>query len=98
GASFRTDPVPLSRGNARVKDARKLARRAFRDRARRFLADGPKAVEAALAVGAADEVFATVDATAQFADLRAAAAAAEVRWTLLEERSEERRVGKEGRR
>ncbi len=38
--------APLSRGNARVKAARKLARRTTRAKARLFLADGPKSVDA----------------------------------------------------
>ncbi len=85
-ASFRTDPVPLSSGNPRVKDARKLARRAFRDRSRQFLADGPKAVEGALEAGVAVEVFATVEASEEFPALVTAAQQAGVRWTLLEDR------------
>ncbi|CUR54144.1 tRNA/rRNA methyltransferase [metagenome] len=72
-ASFRADPeVPLTSGNTRVKNARKLARRSFRTESRRFLADGPKAVEGALSVeGCVVEVFATQRATVEYAALRA---------------------------
>ena len=40
-ASFPADPTPLTSGNTRVKNARKLARRSFRAEERLFLADGP---------------------------------------------------------
>jgi TrmH family RNA methyltransferase len=49
--------APLSAGNARLKDVRKLSRRSVRTERRLFLADGPKAVEEALAAGCVDEVF-----------------------------------------
>lgn len=65
---------PLAASNARVKAARKLARRAERAGQRLFLADGPKAVEGALGVeGCVVEVFATADALQQYAGLLAAA-------------------------
>ncbi len=84
-ASFRTSPdqgPPLTSGNTRVKAARKLARRSFRAEERLFLADGPKAVEGALAVdGCVVEVFATVAATEQFAALADAAP----RWSIVED-------------
>lgn len=77
-ASFRTPPGhPLTHGNSRVKEARKLARRSFRAEQRLFLADGPKAVEGALATVLDDgsscvvEVFATPSAAAQYAGLLA---------------------------
>ena len=38
--------APLTAGNTRVKEARKLSRRSVRTERRLFLADGPKAVEA----------------------------------------------------
>ena len=84
-ASYRAqDPIPLTSGNTRVKDARKLARRAFRAEHRTFLADGPKAVEGALGVpGCVIEVFATVAASEQYAALRDAAPA----WTLVDDRA-----------
>jgi TrmH family RNA methyltransferase len=52
-----------------VKDARKLSRRSVRSERRLFLADGPKAVEAALARGLVLEVFATEAAREQYAGL-----------------------------
>lgn len=76
--------TPLAASNSRVKAARKLTRRAARASQRRFLADGPKAVEGALSVaGCVVEVFATVAATRQYADLAAAAP----RWTLVDDRA-----------
>jgi TrmH family RNA methyltransferase len=83
-ASFPADPTPLTSGNTRVKNARKLARRSFRAEERLFLADGPKAVEGALGVpGCVVEVFATPGATRQYAALAAAAPA----WTLVDDRA-----------
>lgn len=62
--------VPLTAGNTRVKEARKLHRRSVRTERRCFLADGPKAVEGALGLpDAATEVFATPAAAEQYADL-----------------------------
>jgi TrmH family RNA methyltransferase len=78
----------LAASNARVKQARRLSRRSVRSERRLFLADGPKAVEGALTVpGCAAEVFATVAATEQYADLVAAAHAAEVAWRAVEDRA-----------
>jgi TrmH family RNA methyltransferase len=75
-ASFRTSSEePLTHGNSRVKEARKLARRSFRADQRLFLADGPKAVEGALSTvldsgeGCVVEVFATPAAAEQYAAL-----------------------------
>lgn len=84
-ASFRASaPDPLTSGNTRVKNARKLARRASRTESRLFLADGPKAVEGALSLeGCVVEVFATRTATDNYGSLRAAAP----RWTLVEDRA-----------
>jgi TrmH family RNA methyltransferase len=83
-ASFPADPAPLTSGNTRVKNARKLARRSFRAEERLFLADGPKAVEGALSVpGCVVEVFATPAATQAYAALAAAAPA----WTLVDDRA-----------
>ncbi|WP_309504482.1 MULTISPECIES: TrmH family RNA methyltransferase [Nocardioides] len=72
---------PLTRGNARVKEARKLSRRSERSERRLFLADGPKAVEGALGAGCVVEVFATTAATEQYAALAADAPA----WTLVDD-------------
>ncbi len=49
--------APLTAGNARLKELRKLSRRSVRTERRLFLADGPNAVQAALEAGAVDEVF-----------------------------------------
>jgi TrmH family RNA methyltransferase len=74
--------TPLTTGNTRVKEARKLSRRPERSGRRLFLADGPKAVEGALGVeGCVVEVFATVAATEQYAALADAAP----RWTLVDD-------------
>jgi RNA methyltransferase, TrmH family len=61
----------------RVKAARRLAKRAFRRRDRRFLAEGPQAVREALdpAAGSLVELFATADAEMRHHDLVAAAEA-----------------------
>ena len=61
--------APLAASNARVKEARKLSRRSVRTERRLFLADGPKAVEGALAAGVVEEIFATVAAAEQYAHL-----------------------------
>lgn len=80
--------TPLTAGNARVKEARKLSRRSVRTERRLFLADGPKAVEAALAAGAGvREVFATPAATIQYDALAGAARRADVAWTLVDDRA-----------
>ena len=79
--------TPLTRGNTRVKDARKLSRRSERSERRLFLADGPKAVAGALetVIDSGEpcvvEVFATPAATEQHADLAAQAP----RWTLVDD-------------
>jgi len=62
--------TPLSHGNVRVKEARKLSRRSVRTERRLFLADGPKATEGALSVpGCVQEVFVTVRGAETFASL-----------------------------
>lgn len=62
--------IPLTAGNSRVKEARKLSRRSVRTERRLFLADGPKAVEGALSVeGCVVEVFATPAALDHYAVL-----------------------------
>jgi len=93
GAQRLSRNQPLTVGNARVKEARKLSRRSVRTERRLFLADGPKAVEGALDTALADggscavEVFATVAATEQYAGLRAAADERAVSWTVVEDRA-----------
>jgi RNA methyltransferase, TrmH family len=59
-----------------VQAARRLGKRAFRARERRFLAEGPQAVrEAVAAPGGVSELFATREATQRYADIVAAAEA-----------------------
>ena len=54
----------------RVKAARQLAKRAFRQRARQFLAEGPQAVGEALAAGGVvTQLFVTAAAQARYANL-----------------------------
>jgi TrmH family RNA methyltransferase len=79
-----TGRPPLTAGNARVKEARKLSRRSVRSERRLFLADGPKAVTGALGVpGCVVEVFATPQATGQHEAL----VGATERWTLVDDRA-----------
>jgi TrmH family RNA methyltransferase len=71
--------VPLTPGavltstSGRVKEARKLSRRSVRADRRLFLADGPKAVEAAIARGVVVEAFVTPAAAQEYTALVAAA-------------------------
>jgi len=67
--------TPLTVGNLRVKETRKLSRRSVRAERRLFLADGPKALEGALQAGCVVEVFATPDASERYAALLAPAPA-----------------------
>lgn len=58
----------------RVKSARRLAKRSFRQQDRRFLAEGPQAVREALALeGGLVELYTTADAAARHAELIAMA-------------------------
>jgi TrmH family RNA methyltransferase len=76
--------TPLTAGNARVKEARKLSRRSVRTERRLFLADGPKAVEGALGVpDCVVEVFATPTASSAYADVLAPAPSV----TLVDDRA-----------
>jgi TrmH family RNA methyltransferase len=61
--------TPLTVGNARVKEARKLSRRSVRTERRLFLADGPKAVEGAIKAEVFKEIFATSAGAERFADI-----------------------------
>jgi len=68
-------PEVISARSPRVRAARQLAKRAFRQRARSFLAEGPQAGGEALASGAAvTELFVTGPALARFGKLAAVAA------------------------
>lgn len=72
---------PLTPRSARVKAARRLARRASRASERRFLAEGPQAVREALGrEGCAVEVYAGPGARERHADLVQLAAATGVPW------------------
>ncbi|GLU48128.1 TrmH family RNA methyltransferase [Nocardiopsis ansamitocini] len=63
----------------RIKGARRLAKRAFRQRERRFLAEGPQAVREALAQpGVVHELYSTAEALQRHADLVHVAEAAGV--------------------
>jgi TrmH family RNA methyltransferase len=79
--------VPLTAGNSRVKEARKLSRRSVRTERRLFLADGPKAVEGALERGVVVEVFATSTAAGQYDALVAAAGTAAHPVSLVDDRA-----------
>ncbi|GAA4575366.1 TrmH family RNA methyltransferase [Planotetraspora kaengkrachanensis] len=60
----------------RVKAARRLTKRAFRDRDKAFLAEGPQAVREALTIeGVTVELFTTAEAESRHPDIIAAAAA-----------------------
>ncbi len=75
---------PLTVGNSRVKEARRLSRRSARTERRLFLADGPRAVEGALTVpDCVVELFATSAAIEAYADVLAAAPQV----TLVDERA-----------
>lgn len=70
----------LTRRSGRVKRARRLATRRYRDEAREFLAEGPQAVRGALTIpGVVLEVFATDEATRRYAEL----AEPEVEWCVV---------------
>ena len=75
--------TPLTAGNTRVKETRKLSRRSVRAERRLFLADGPKAVEGALSAGCVVEVFATGAASERYGALVAQAP----RLTLVDDRA-----------
>lgn len=72
-------PEQASVRSPRVKAAQRLAKRAFRARERRFLAEGPQAVREAVArPGAVVELFTTREAAARHPEILAAAAEAGV--------------------
>jgi TrmH family RNA methyltransferase len=77
---------PLTSRSPRVKAARKLRRHAARASARRFLAEGPQVVrEAARLDGCLIELFATEAAATRHRDVVAAAEAAGVPWTPIDD-------------
>ena len=68
-------PLVSDPRNPRVREARRLARRAFRERSGRFLVEGPQAVrEAAAAPDRLLELFATVDAGTRYPEILSVAA------------------------
>jgi TrmH family RNA methyltransferase len=77
--------TPLSAKSGRVKAARKLGRRSTRAEHRLFLAEGAKALTEALHAGGVVEVFATQDASEQYAALRKAVDEAGVPWMLADD-------------
>ncbi|WP_351224039.1 RNA methyltransferase [Streptomyces sp. NPDC002133] len=78
-------PELISPRSPRVVAARRLARRNFRSKDRRFIAEGPQAVREAAAHRGGDgeatliELFTTVEAAERYADIVAAAGAAGAR-------------------
>jgi len=72
-------PTPGTERTPRVAAARKLLRRAGRDRAGRFLVEGAQAVREALAAGPVHELFVTAGAAERHPELVAAARDAGVR-------------------
>lgn len=77
-------PGELTVRSGRVKYAKRLATRAFRESSGEFLAEGPQAVREALDVdGAVLEVFATTTATDQHPGLQQAAEAADIAWNVV---------------
>lgn len=79
-------PEVLTVRSGRIRTARRLATRAFREKTREFLAEGPQAVREALAVpGVVREVYATADATGSHPDLTAAARDAQVEWHVVDD-------------
>jgi TrmH family RNA methyltransferase len=77
-------PELTSLRSPRVKSARQLAKRALRQRARSFLAEGPQAAGEALAdVGVVTELFVTAPAQVRYGELVAAAAEQGVRVHLV---------------
>jgi TrmH family RNA methyltransferase len=78
-------PEPISPRSPRVVAARRLARRSFRGKERRFIAEGPQAVREAVDHRGPDgtptliELFATVEAAERYADIVDAASAAGAR-------------------
>jgi TrmH family RNA methyltransferase len=77
--------APLSARSGRVKTARRLVRRNSRAEHRLFLAEGAKALTEALHSGGVVEVFATSDASEQYAALRKAVDDAGVPWLLADD-------------
>lgn len=85
-------PELISPRSPRVTAARRLARRAFRGKECRFIAEGPQAVREAIAhrrdgVPTLIELFATVEAAERHAEIVEAAHAAGVRVHFADDRT-----------
>ncbi|WP_129297246.1 TrmH family RNA methyltransferase [Streptomyces lydicus] len=85
-------PELISPRSPRVTAARRLARRAFRGKERRFIAEGPQAVREAIAhrtggVPTLTELFATVEAAERHTEIVEAARAAGVRVHFADDRT-----------
>jgi RNA methyltransferase, TrmH family len=78
-------PDLLTPRSSRIKQARRLATRAFRAKAGRFLAEGPQAVREALRTGLVVEVYAAPDAEDRHRDLRNLARAAAIPWLPVDD-------------
>ena len=66
------EQLDLTARSGRVKHARRLATRAFREKVGEFLAEGPQAVREAVAAEVVVEVFATAEATDRYPEIVAA--------------------------
>ncbi|MEV6903200.1 RNA methyltransferase [Amycolatopsis sp. NPDC051372] len=87
GSFPRPGAVPFTERTPRVVAARKLTRRAEREKTGRFLAEGVNAVEVALAHGTVFELFATERAASAHPELMAAASSAGVAVSLITDRA-----------
>ncbi|WP_329073427.1 TrmH family RNA methyltransferase [Amycolatopsis sp. NBC_01480] len=87
GSFQRPGAEPFTERTPRVVAARKLTRRAERDKTGRFLAEGANAVEAALEYGTVHELFVTDRAAATHPALAATAADAGVRISPITDRA-----------
>jgi TrmH family RNA methyltransferase len=74
-------PDLLTIRSARIKQARRLATRAFRRKSGQFLVEGPQAVREALGrLGAVQEIYAELGVEDRHPDIRSLARSAGVAW------------------
>jgi len=78
-------PDLLTPRSTRIKQARRLATRAFRHKSGRFLAEGPQAVREALRTGLVVEVYAEPAAEDRHRDLRNLARASGTAWLPVDD-------------
>lgn len=78
-----SQPVHFTVRSGRVKHARRLATRAYRQKTGEFLAEGPQSVREALRASAAIEVFATAAVTERYTDLLALSDA--IDWHIVDD-------------